>query len=207
VAPLSGSERQLLLRLARASIEDAVLGRSDVARAIASIELTAGVLERRGVFVTLRDRRAFDSPGLPRLRGCIGTLEGSEPLYRGVIEHAAHAALRDPRFPAVRHDEIPHLDLEISALTPTAPVEGPEAITAGSDGVELRKGAQRAVFLPQVAGEQGWSTTELLEHLARKAGLPADGWRGAVLLTFRAEVFGDSVPGGEPGSGSAPLPD
>jgi AMMECR1 domain-containing protein len=48
--------------------------------------------------------------------------------------------------------------------------------------------------LPQVAVEQGWSVGELLEHLARKAGLPADAWRSAALSVFRSENFGESGP-------------
>ena len=65
------------------------------------------------------------------------------------------------------------------------------AILSGADGVELEKPPFRAVFLPQVAPEQGWDRETMLEHLATKAGLPRDGWKGARFLTFQAEVFGE----------------
>jgi len=51
-------------------------------------------------------------------------------------------------------------------------VPGPDAVQPGRDGVVLRVGERSAVFLPQVATEQGWNRTELLDNLARKAGLP-----------------------------------
>jgi AMMECR1 domain-containing protein len=45
-----------------------------------------------------------------------------------------------------------------------------------------------------VATEQGWSRDEMLDHLARKAGLPAGSWReGAKFSTFQAEVFHESA--------------
>ena len=63
----------------------------------------------------------------------------------------------------------------------------------GRDGVVLRQGGRSAVFLPQVATEQGWDRDTLLAQLSRKAGLPADAWRrpDAELLTFQAQVFGE----------------
>ena len=36
-----------------------------------------------------------------------------------------------------------------------------------------------ALFLPQVATEQGWDRDTLLSQLCRKAGLPVDAWRRA----------------------------
>ena len=66
-----------------------------------------------------------------------------------------------------------------------------DVIEPGRDGVLLEKGPRKAVFLPQVATEQGWGRRELLEHLALKAGLPRDGWRDASFSVFRAEVFGE----------------
>ena len=72
---------------------------------------------------------------------------------------------------------------------------GPDAVQPGRDGVILTVGDRSAVFLPQVATEQGWNRTELLDNLAQKAGLPAGAWRDkrAKLLTFQADVFGESI--------------
>jgi AMMECR1 domain-containing protein len=49
------------------------------------------------------------------------------------------------------------------------------------------------VFLPQVATEYHWDTTQLLDNLCRKAGLPEGSWRqGAQLMVFQADVFSES---------------
>jgi AMMECR1 domain-containing protein len=57
--------------------------------------------------------------------------------------------------------------------------------------VILDKDGHRALFLPQVAIEQGWDKDTMLAQLARKAGLAADGWRrGARFEVFTAQVFG-----------------
>ena len=107
-----------------------------------------------------------------------------------MVESGGNAAVRDPRFPPLRPTELPDLELEISVLTPLAPVAGPDAIVPGHHGVLLESGGRSAVFLPQVAPEQGWDRETLLDHLALKAGLPADAWRhGASLQVFAAEVF------------------
>ena len=60
----------------------------------------------------------------------------------------------------------------------------------GRHGMTITKDGRSAVFLPQVAPEQGWDLPTALSCLSRKAGLPADAWReGAVFETFQAEVF------------------
>lgn len=47
-----------------------------------------------------------------------------------------------------------------------------------------------AVFLPQVAPEQGWDVQTMLKYLSLKAGLGPDDWKsGASFETFRAQVF------------------
>jgi AMMECR1 domain-containing protein len=74
-------------------------------------------------------------------------------------------------------------------------VAGPGDIDVGTHGVILEKNGHRALFLPQVAVEQGWDRETMLDHLARKAGLPTDGWRsGAEFQVFTAQVFGKPEP-------------
>lgn len=56
----------------------------------------------------------------------------------------------------------------------------------------LTKNGRSAVFLPQVATEQGWSLEQTLSHLAAKAGLPPDAWKdGAKFTVFEAVVFSE----------------
>jgi AmmeMemoRadiSam system protein A len=187
--PLTPAERRTLLGLARAAILDRLRGDGSLERARTAARITPALERVRGAFVTLHTP---DVPGGTRLRGCIGTVTPTEPLYRHVIENAVHAAFDDPRFPPLEEHEVPGLTLEISALTALSPVNGPEAIVPGRDGVQLESGGSRSVFLPQVATEQGWGTRELLEHLALKAHLPRDAWQVANLAVFQAEVFGET---------------
>jgi AmmeMemoRadiSam system protein A len=127
------------------------------------------------------------------LRGCIGEIFPSQPLYKSVIVHAIAAAFRDPRFEAVAKDEVGKLTIEISALTPPKEVSSYREIKIGTDGMVIKKAMRSAVFLPQVATEQGWNLEQTLSALSRKAGLPADAWmEGAKYLTFQAEVFGET---------------
>ena len=78
--------------------------------------------------------------------------------------------------------------------SPMRPVADAGDIVVGRDGVLLEKDGRSAVFLPQVATEQGWGRDEMLDHLCRKAGLPAGSWRkGAKFSVFQAEVFGEGI--------------
>ena len=58
-----------------------------------------------------------------QLRGCIGTLQAYQPLAADVAEHAYAAAFRDPRFPALRANELAQLEIHISVLTPAEPMQ------------------------------------------------------------------------------------
>jgi len=111
------------------------------------------------------------------------------------MEHAIDAGLRDPRFHPVTADELPLLHYEISAMTPPHPVESYKDIVIGTHGMILEKDGRSAVFLPQVAPEQGWNLEETLTHLSNKAGLPADAWKsGAQYKVFEADVFEEALP-------------
>ena len=138
---------------------------------------------RRGVFVTLRRGG--------RLRGCIGSLAAEETLPQAVIRHAVQAAIQDPRFPPLSAEEIEDTRIEISVLTEPRMIGGVGEIRLGRDGIVLEAGAHKAVFLPQVAQEQGWDLPTTLNHLAMKAGLAPGAWRdpGTAFRTFRAQVF------------------
>jgi AmmeMemoRadiSam system protein B/AmmeMemoRadiSam system protein A len=137
---------------------------------------------RQGAFVTLNKGGS--------LRGCIGHMAEDSPLCRVIGAMALQAAFNDRRFEPVRVDELTRLEFEISVLTPLRTVDGPEAIVIGRDGAVLQKDQRSAVYLPQVAPEQGWDREEMLEHLCRKAGLDGECWRsGAIFYTFQADVF------------------
>ena len=185
-APLNAEERAFLREVAARAVAAAAAGESapdpaGVAREL-GVPLVGRLAETGGAFVTLhRDGR---------LRGCIGTIVGREPLAAAVADNGVAAAVHDPRFAPVAPDEVSNLTLEVSALTPLRAVAGPGDIVVGRHGILLEKNGRHAVFLPQVATEQGWDLPTTLAHLCRKAGLPADAWReGTRFHVFEAEVF------------------
>lgn len=131
----------------------------------------------RATFVTLKLRE--------NLRGCLGTVEAWRPLVEDAVDNAHRAAFDDPRFACLTEDELEHLDVSISLLTPLEPVEGKneEAVLAmirpGIDGLVLREGATRGLFLPQV-WEMLPEPERFLAELKGKAGLPQDYWSPAL---------------------------
>ncbi|WP_052078570.1 AmmeMemoRadiSam system protein A [Spirochaeta lutea] len=143
--------------------------------------------EKAGAFVTLRGGRV--GPG--NLRGCIGRIESSLPLKDTLGDIAIDAAFRDPRFPPVSPDELPKISLEITILSEPRAISSWEQIQPGRHGIILAADGRRALFLPQVASEQGWSLEETLEQLCRKAGLPPRRFRegGVSFRIFEGRVI------------------
>ncbi|MBQ7190481.1 MAG: AmmeMemoRadiSam system protein B [Kiritimatiellae bacterium] len=184
---LSEEDRAFLLRVARESVEHAVRTDSPYRADHFSASAPKATLAKMGAFVTLNDKATG------ALRGCIGEILPMRPLVEAVTARAADSALRDPRFSPVTPRELSGLRVEVSALTPPKPVASWRDIVLGRDGMTLQKNGCFAVFLPQVAPEQGWDLASTLSYLARKAGLPSDAWRtGASFETFQAEVFHES---------------
>lgn len=141
------------------------------------------LLEELGAFVTLREKG--------QLRGCIGLITAKKPLYLGVRDAAAFAAVQDPRFSPVTQEELPRLDYEISVLTPFRRVLDVKEIRVGRDGLLMIRGGNEGVLLPQVATEQGWDRKTFLEEACRKAGLPRQAWQDEAtdIFAFSAIVF------------------
>jgi len=183
-AVLSADDRAYLLRVARASMEKAVRSGTRRGAGIDVSDAPKSTRAKMGAFVTLNDKTTG------ALRGCIGEIMPMRPLVEAVASRAVDAALRDPRFSPVSERELGGLRVEVSALTPPKRVASWHDIVLGRDGMTLEKDGCFAVFLPQVAPEQGWDLPTTLSYLSRKAGLPSDAWReGATFETFQAEVF------------------
>jgi hypothetical protein len=172
-----------LLALARETIAQAL--RTGASRSLPDAvpqEVSEGMKAVRGGFVTLNKHG--------ELRGCIGEIVPRREIWKVVHEQARNAAFHDPRFSPVQAGELGALTIEISILTPPRPVGSWKEIELGRHGMVLSKGGRSAVFLPQVAPEQGWGIEETLTHLSMKAGLPPDAWRtGAEYLVFEAQVI------------------
>lgn len=143
-----------------------------------------GLNAEGAVFVTLTRQG--------ELRGCIGSLEAWRPLDADVRSNARAAAFSDPRFPPLSEEELPTTRVEVSLLTPATPIhfsdeeDAVRQLRPGLDGVILECGGNRGTFLPQV-----WDNLPerhlFLNHLKRKAGLPANYWVPGIKLS-RYEV-------------------
>jgi AmmeMemoRadiSam system protein A len=138
---------------------------------------------KRGAFVTLTKQG--------ELRGCVGSMLDNSSLYDVVGKMALQAAFNDNRFHPLEYNELSQVDIEISVLTPLVKIKNTSEIVLGRDGVVIKKGGKQAVFLPQVAKEQGWTKEQFLTQLCYKAGLDAFDLDTSTLFTFRADVFSE----------------
>jgi len=181
---LTGEDKKQLLTLARESIIYALEKRRVPEASELGITISDAMREPRAAFVTLKKNS--------QLRGCIGDIFPQRPLYKSALYNAVNAGFRDRRFSPVTKAECNDITIEISALTAPKPIASPDEIRIGTDGVVLNKDGHSAVFLPQVAPEQGWDVNQMLTRLSLKAGLPEDAWKeGASFLVFQAIVFGE----------------
>ena len=184
--PLGTDHTDLLLDIAERAIVD---GLRNVRPTVPTPDELPDELHRPvGAFVTLNVHG--------QLNGCIGSIETDEPVGVSVARHAWSAAFTDPRLPALRWVDYEHLDIEISLLSPLAPIDAPsreallDALEPGVDGLLISAGSRRAVFLPSV-WEQLASAETFLAHLFHKAGLPPDSWpHDFRAFVFTAEKFG-----------------
>jgi AmmeMemoRadiSam system protein B/AmmeMemoRadiSam system protein A len=182
----SAADEKLALRLARESLTRYVTKGEVFDPVSEGWEIPQPLRVESGVFVT------YKVGG--ELRGCIGDILPKRARYEAIVARAISSAAEDGRFPPVLPEEIEEIDIEISVLTPPRPVESAEGIHIGKHGILLHfDGQPRAVYLPQVAPEQGWSLEETLTHLSRKGGLSPGAWRSprASFKVFEAEVFGE----------------
>jgi AmmeMemoRadiSam system protein B/AmmeMemoRadiSam system protein A len=187
---------QALLRVARATLETELLHESALSTELAKLPEAPQFDCLRAVFVTLKKKG--------NLRGCVGQVQPTYPLFEATVRAALDAALNDRRFEPVSPSELASLSFELSALT--APVEVPSYrdIVLGKHGIILSVAGHRALFLPQVPLEQGFTLEQTLQALSEKAGLPSDAWKVAEarFSVFTANVFEE--PRVAPAKGASP---
>ncbi len=179
---LNETQRKFLLQVARETLERYL---NDDPLPTYSVTDPA-LLQPDAVFVTLWRKKDNG------LRGCVGRLETTDPLYKTVQECAIAAATRDFRFPPVHAGELPDLRIEISVLTPPQRIHTPEEVEVGRHGLLIRRESpdyRAGLLLPEVATRRNWDRYQFLEAVCQKAGLPLDAWKTANLFVFETEVF------------------
>jgi AmmeMemoRadiSam system protein A len=178
---LTDDEKKTLFAIAKDTLDWCVHNKKG-SFPIESYTLTPKLKVKTATFVTLKIKGD--------LRGCIGSLTAVEPLYQSVHHNAINAALEDPRFQPVQPVELPRLEIDVSILSPTRDIASLDEFKLGQMGIILEKGMRRAVFLPEVAIEQGWTKDETLSYLSRKAGMESDAWKkGAKFQVFESVVI------------------
>lgn len=182
---LNEEEAGRLLAIARTTLENSLKEKKAVVFVPPEDQITERMKAKKGIFVTLKKQG--------ELRGCIGNIESGRPLYEAAAQTVLLSALRDRRFEPVHESELKDIEIEISILSPLRPAASWKEIMLGRDGIVISKAGRQALFLPQVALEQGWNIEETLSQLCLKAGLEKQDWQSdCAFQTFTAQVFGET---------------
>jgi len=186
---LSLEEQRQLLTLARASIQHGLTHRQALLPKQENFD--DHLLENGAAFVTLEKHH--------ELRGCIGSVEAYRPLVEDVAEHAWNAAFADPRFNPLTSNEFIVLQIEISVLTQpedmnvTSEEDLKQQLVPGRDGLIIRDGFHRGLFLPAVWDKLP-DVESFLSHLMQKAGLPTGYWSDTITFQrFYSFEFNDAA--------------
>ncbi len=172
---LTNENRQILLEVAKKSIEHGLTKNQPLP--VEPSDYPQELREVLATFVTLEIHN--------NLRGCIGILSAARPLISDVAYHAHAAAFSDPRFPALRREELANLDIHISILGKPEPMSFSseedliQQLRPGVDGLILTDGWHKGTFLPSV-WESLSQPDDFFRHLKQKAGLPPNHWSNTI---------------------------
>jgi AmmeMemoRadiSam system protein A len=131
------------VKLAREAVEAYVL-RGEVLKVPAG--LPAEMLSARaGAFVSIHEHG--------ELRGCIGTIAPTRSsVAEEIIGNAISASTRDPRFPAIKADELPWLEINVDVLGEPEDIESEADLDVKRYGVIVSCGRKRGLLLPDLDG-------------------------------------------------------
>ena len=173
-------EKDFLIKLAKDSVDTFIR----TGKVVSINDVPENLKAQLACFVTIYRKG--------ELRGCIGTIEPYDMLYKSVIENAISSATRDMRFDSVKEDELKNLTYEVSVLT------RPQEIRFSSKdelfekikgkGVTIEKGYFRSTYLPQV-WEHFSDEADFLSSLCRKAGLSGNEWKKLDKSGIRFSVY------------------
>ncbi|WP_031481298.1 AmmeMemoRadiSam system protein A [Maridesulfovibrio frigidus] len=177
---LTDEEKEYLKDIVKLSILSELKGGTD--RDI-PIPPTDHLREVFGAFVTLNLEG--------NLRGCIGHLKGTAPLFKTIWSMARAAAFDDSRFRPLTMTEFEKLDYEISILSPIEVCPDTDLIEIGKHGLIMQSERLSGLLLPQVAVEWKWDRQQFLTQTCVKAGMAPNAWQDedTTILWFEAVVF------------------
>ncbi|MBP5250113.1 MAG: AmmeMemoRadiSam system protein A [Lachnospiraceae bacterium] len=130
---------------------------------------------RAGAFVSIHK--------FGRLRGCIGTiLPVRDNLAEEIVRNAVSAVSEDPRFDAVRPDELRWLEINVDVLTRPERISSKDELDVKRYGVIVQQGMKRGLLLPDLDGVD--TVEDQIDIARRKGNIAAD----ADVELFRFEV-------------------
>lgn len=188
---LTQSDKQLLLTISRNALEHIFETGHEIDTSAIRIpkKQVPQLNQKAATFVTLTKEG--------QLRGCIGKVTATKPLYIDVIENTYKAAFGDPRFPQLDPKELDKIKIEISVLSPPEELREKKMenilgiLAENKPGVILQLDLfNNATFLPQV-WEQVDTAEDFMKQLSVKAGLTPEAWKSpkTKILTYTVTNF------------------
>ena len=117
---------------------------------------------RAGVFVSLK------KDGM--LRGCIGTIGPVRTsIAEEIIYNAISSGTQDPRFPAIRPEELEALDYSVDVLGAPEKIESMDELDVRRYGIIVTSGFRRGLLLPDLEGVD--TPREQVDIALQKAGI------------------------------------
>ena len=148
------------VRLAREAVEAYVLRRE-------VLSIPAGLPDemlttQAGAFVSIHEHG--------ELRGCIGTISPTRScVAEEIIGNAISASTRDPRFPAIKADELPWLDINVDVLGEPEDIDSEDELDVKRYGVIVSCGRKRGLLLPDLDGVD--TPRQQVEIAMKKGGI------------------------------------
>lgn len=148
------------VRLAREAVEAYVLRREKIR---VPDWLPGEMLSARaGSFVSIHEHG--------ELRGCIGTIAPTRSsVAEEIIGNAISASTRDPRFPAIKADELPWLEISVDVLGEPEDIDSVDELDVKRYGVIVSCGHRRGLLLPDLDGVD--TPEQQVEIAMRKGGI------------------------------------
>lgn len=117
---------------------------------------------RAGAFVSIHEHG--------ELRGCIGTIAPTRSsVAEEIIGNAISASTRDPRFPAIKPDELPWLEISVDVLGDPEDIDSMDQLDVKRYGVIVTSGRKRGLLLPDLDGVD--TPQQQVEIAKKKAGI------------------------------------
>lgn len=118
--------------------------------------------QKAGAFVSLHKNG--------QLCGCIGTIAPTaDSVAQEILQNAIAAGTRDPRFPAIRSDELAQLTYSVDILSEPEPIASPAELDVQRYGVIVTAGYRRGLLLPNLEGVD--TIDQQLSIARQKAGI------------------------------------